>query len=480
MPPTPPSRRDVLEGVAAASLLAGCNVSVSVQGDTDSDARTDTGAPVDTADTAVAGPPEITFDPSTLAVDEVAFPWSVQAGAMEPYAATLVTKVKPQATVLLRVWRETAVFGTVLLHHEELVTATPAGFLRVRVAALEPGAWHHYGYFRVDTSGAPEARSILGRFRTPPLEGTKEPLTISAHACNGPGTGFDDAMGRLAEHEDVDLLIHLGDMAYCDGARSLEEYRRKWQDWMASDGYKRGLAAAGLYACWDDHEVDNNWDPETISQAQREAALLAFVEHVAVEPGDDGRLWRSYRWGDTAEIFVLDCRGERRPSTSGGNAADDVYLSRAQLDWLKEGLQRSPCHFKLVMSSVPITIMPFFGVAKDDRWEGYPGQRSELVGHIRDLDLRNVWFLGGDFHINFVGTINKGGQGRLADTWEIAVTSGNINPAALLLQPPQFRYATAEPRLSKITFDPSADKVTIRFYDPADGALDRELELSQP
>src|SRR5690606_3682142 len=103
-----------------------------------------------------------------------------------------------------------------------------------------------------------------------------------------------------------------------DGAENLEEYRRKWRDWMQSDGYKRGLATVGHYACGDDHEVDNNRNPETISAAHREAALLAFVEHVAVEPGPDQRLWRSYRWGDTAEILVLDCRSERKPSTSGG------------------------------------------------------------------------------------------------------------------------------------------------------------------
>ena len=67
------------------------------------------------------------------------------------------------------------------------------------------------------------------------------------------------------------------------------------------------------------------------------------------------RIWRSFRWGHSAEVFVLDCRGERRPSTRSVNPTrESVYISRAQMDWLKAGLRASPAVFKFIVNSVPI------------------------------------------------------------------------------------------------------------------------------
>ena len=58
------------------------------------------------------------------------------------------------------------------------------------------------------------------------------------------------------------------------------------------------------------------------------------------------RMWRSFRWGRTLELFVLDTRGERRPSTRHTPHAE--YLSPAQFAWLTDGLARSDAAFKFV------------------------------------------------------------------------------------------------------------------------------------
>ena len=46
---------------------------------------------------------------------------------------------------------------------------------------------------------------------------------------------------------------------------------------------------------------------------------------------------------------------------------------------------------------VPITNMPppLWG-NQNDRWQGYPPQREELLNHIIDADVRNVVFISGD------------------------------------------------------------------------------------
>ena len=49
------------------------------------------------------------------------------------------------------------------------------------------------------------------------------------------------------------------------------------------------------------------------------------------------RIWRKVPFGKTADVFVLDTRGERKPSTRG--SANPVYVSREQMDWLKRELR---------------------------------------------------------------------------------------------------------------------------------------------
>ncbi|MCP4500288.1 MAG: hypothetical protein GY822_10045 [Deltaproteobacteria bacterium] len=83
---------------------------------------------------------------------------------------------------------------------------------------------------------------------------------------------------------------------------------------------------------------------------------------------DPNRIWRRQRHGRTVEVFLLDVRCERKPSSKGG---DEIFLSPSQLGPLKGGLLNSPARFKCIVSTVPISIMPFV-VEGADRWEGYP------------------------------------------------------------------------------------------------------------
>lgn len=494
---TSPTRRTVLRTSAAAALLPGALAGCAPEDDaTDTDTTpVDTDPALDTDEADPADPPDpveppdtdvpaddglVDLDVDTITQDDRRFPWALCAGAMTPTQVLVTSRALLVDTVHLWIWEETATPGRVRLVHTEEVTPGDAGFLAVDVDGLSPQTEYRYALMILGPQGTPNARSLVGRFRTAPAPGSAPPFTIALSSCNGDATGANAAFGRIAEH-DVDVILHLGDMAYNDGATTLDAFRDSWARWMQSPGYRRALAHAGLYVTWDDHEIDNNWDPETVSTAVREAALQAYVEAVPVVTGPGARLWRSWRWGDTAEILVLDSRSERLPTTIlNDDTSDDVYLSEEQLTWLLDRLRNSPCQFKIVMTSVPITRMPWFGIAADDRWEGFPGQRDQVLGAIQDEDLRNVWFVGGDFHVNFVGRTEPGATGRLADTWEVAVTSGNINPASLILLPPQFRYSSFQPRTVLMTFDPVRDEVSVRFYNPQSGALDRELVLSQP
>lgn len=418
------------------------------------------------------------FDPDAIPQDDAAFPFALMAGEMQTSSALLAIQVPDAQPKILRVWRPADEPGMVWLVLEAEIVPTADGYAKLPIEGLCAGTWYRYAYF-VGEPGSFTARSLVAEFRTAPADDVLEPLTIAISACNG-GSLQWPALDCTAE-EHYDLFIHLGDMAYNDGATSLPEYRGSWRDYLAASGFRQCYAKAGLYATWDDHEIDDNsnFDRETMDPVQllkRQNALDAYFEVMPIDAeGPDYRLWRSFRWGRTAEIIVLDCRYERRPSL-------EQYISPEQMEFLKERLRSSPCHFKIVMNSVPITNMPgVWDVAAFDRWEGYPGQRDELLAFIDDELLTNVWFLSGDFHTCFVSRIEPSG-GLTANTYEIAVTGGNSNPLPIGLtgfDTPQFDYGVTVPRGCILVFDPTANTVHVRFIDPETGEDEYDQLLTQ-
>jgi alkaline phosphatase D len=448
---------------------------------TGDDPTTTTGDPSDTStgdtgDETTTGEPAacegelVDFDPDAVPEDPVRFPRAVLAGAMRPTSAVLLSHTDAAEPAVLRVWQPGERAGQVKLVLEVEVAPDAQGGLRHLAGGLCPGQWFRYGFFFGD-GDAWTGRSLLGEFRTALADGAREPLTVAISACNGLGNRPWPALLTAAD-EYYDVFLHLGDLAYNDGAVELDDYRASWRAYLLAtqDGEPSGLAQAfaraGLYATLDDHEITNNFNPETIDPARLQAALQSYFEAVPLtdEP-DTLQVWRSYRWGLTAEFLILDCRTERKPSTA--NSPDPQYISAAQMTWLKDRLENSPCHFKVVLNSVPITDMPAlpWDFQASDRWEGYAAQRFELLDFIAARQIANVWFVAGDFHVCFVGKIQPGADGVLGKMQEVAVTGGNTNVLGDFLPADQYAFGSSQPHALLMTFDPDADEVLVRFID---------------
>ncbi len=474
-----PTRRDLLTAGLALSglplLELGCGAAPTPHGQREIDPDA-----YDLARTTA-------FDPLAIAEDAAAFALGVQAGEMTNAGALLWVHDAGAGPLRLRVWRELPERpGQVALVHDLPASPGPGGYTKLAVGGLAPATWYRYAFFRGDEGALPSSRSPLGRFRTAWPDDWAAPLTVGASTCTHFRFMPYTALSRTAA-EPVDLFVHLGDVSYNDGATSLADFRANYQRTLKDPGYRALLGQVGWYPIWDDHEFFNNFDPEQIPPALFATARGAFYEALPVEPAPDGRLWRSYRWGRTAELFVLDSRTERRPSTR--ETPDATYLSQAQLAWLQRGLARSTAHFKLVLNSVPIAAFPGqLWAALQDRWQGYPAQREALLASIDDIP--NVWFLTGDFHLGLVHRVEREGPRRRL--WEIAVGPGGNgnNPAALLWESTpenkelafpkaQFEFCTGTPAATTLTLDPAADAVTVRFLDPASGDVRFEKTLRQ-
>lgn len=442
--------------------------------DSGSGSGTDTGEAVCEPDVSI-----IEFDATTIPQDDVVFPLAVMAGEMRADSMMLTVWVPDAQPKRLRVWSATDEPGSVAVAFDDMVAPNADGFVKLTIEALCPGTWYSYAYF-VEEGGELVGRSTIGNVRTAIADNALEPLVIAMTACNGDngGTWSWPALDVMAD-EYYDVFLHLGDMAYNDGMFTLEEYRGNWRQYLGGEDFKRVFAGAGLYATWDDHEIDDNsgFDPRSMDPMdlqRRENALSAYFELLPIDGGPpDFQLWRTFRWGLTAEIIVLDCRYERR-------ASQDIYISQAQMDFLKQRLTDSPCHFKVVMNSVPITNMPgVWDLGAFDRWEGFPAQRDEILAFIDDQQIDNVWFLSGDFHVCFVSRLEPSGDNLSARTREIACTGGNTNILGTLLAAPQFDYGTSQARGLILMFDPEANAVNVRFIDPETGADEYNESLTQ-
>ncbi|MCB9668106.1 MAG: alkaline phosphatase D family protein [Alphaproteobacteria bacterium] len=431
------------------------------------------------------------FDPDAVPESITRFPRTPMSGDVTSTRAVLTFHVADDTPVVLRVWTGEEV---VL---DSAIEPNGDGFHKVMVDDLVPGTEYHYAVF----SGKPrrfEERSLIGRFRTWPSEDTREPVSIALLACVGQGTILPDyyypegmpvpttepiqwEVFTHAREHDLDAIVHLGDQAYLDYVWELQDgtveaYLNAWGAFHGG-GYRDVYPLAPLYATWDDHEATDNsdfdpWDttPEIDAKvANAQEAWYRVMPIDAMTPSE-APVWRSFRFGGTVELVLLDCRYELQ---------EDHLMSTAQLDFLLDRIESSPCRFVCVATPRPfanITSDPALAADNQDRWEAYTADRGRVTALLDALDARHVVFVAGDLHMNYLGRVSLEGDAPSQDAWEVCVTSGNVNPLAGGLSREQFELVDTRPHLPILTFDPDAGTIHVAFY-ARDGSLTFERTL---
>jgi alkaline phosphatase D len=115
------------------------------------------------------------------------------------------------------------------------------------------------------------------------------------------------------------------------------------------------------------------------------------------------RLYRRFRWGRHLELFLLDTRFYRDANTAPDDGeAPKTMLGAEQRAWLVEGVASSDATWKVVVSSVPISI-PTGGAARDgwanyDTDQGFERELLEILSAWRAAGVRNLVFVTTDVH----------------------------------------------------------------------------------
>jgi len=323
-----------------------------------------------------------------------------------------------------------------------LTTGQESDFtLAIPIEGLTPATRYRY-YVRVGTKGSEgistEARVVArGEFMTLPDAKSQVAVTFAwsgdlggQQRCRRGAAGYP--IFDVMRAQQLDFFLFLGDTIYGDEvcasppnesgadfrAMTLAEYRARHRYQRGAEALRRFLDSVPVYVIWDDHEVRNDFaGPFDIQMSDGREALREYWP-IRIASDDPHRLYRTVRAGADLELFILDTRQYRSRNADQDGSAKTM-LGEKQLQWLLTGLAESTATWKVIVTSVPLSI-PKGGNADhpgNDGWAGGPGspgferERQVIVDTILDRRVKNVVFLAGDVHYVQVNAYDPNGDG---------------------------------------------------------------------
>jgi alkaline phosphatase D len=312
--------------------------------------------------------------------------------------------------------------------------------VHVEVDGLRPGRPYWYRFTVQGPAGS--KASPVGRTRTTPAANEQVPkLRFAFASCQQYEQGYYPALRHMAG-EELDAVLFLGDYIYeaswgrdlvrrhgAGRPTTLGEFRNRYALYKSDPDLQAAHAAHPWIVTWDDHEVVNDYaddisptdlDPEPFLKI-RAAAYQAYWEHMplpsSMRPqGPSARLYGRYRFGDLAELFVLDDRQYRSHNACHAELirnrvitdcaerldASRTMLGAAQEAWFADGMKRASAKWNLIAQQ---TLMAELDEGKDgkhsfwaDGWDGYPMARQRLLDAVAASPVKDTLVVGGDVH----------------------------------------------------------------------------------
>jgi phosphodiesterase/alkaline phosphatase D-like protein len=312
--------------------------------------------------------------------------------------------------------------------------------VKVDVTGLQPYTTYYYSF------NALGRNSLVGRTKTTP-EGDASRLRFAVVSCNNYEGGYFSAFGRIADRNDLDAVIHLGDYIYEYGPgdygtlsaerpvqpkneiQSLRDYRQRYAWYRLDPDLRRSHQQHPFITVWDDHESANdaykdgaeNHQPETEGpwQTRKEISRRVYDEWMPIR-GDASPIYRVKPYGNLVDLIMIDTRIAGRDQQINDVTNPALYapnrtiLGQTQREWLFERLRTSKAKWKIIGNQVIFSefnvgwaASPQLGTAQQlesvflDIWDGYPAERQRIIDFIAENKIDNVVILTGDFHSSF-------------------------------------------------------------------------------
>ncbi len=321
--------------------------------------------------------------------------------------------------------------------------------MKLDARGLEPGTTY---YYRFEAAGE---RSPVGRTKTLPRAGVSR-VRLGVVSCSNLPQGYFNAYACLAARPDLDAILHLGDYLYeyknaqyGDGSKwgripspdremvALQDYRERHAQYKLDPDSQAIHRQHPFIVTWDDHEFANNtWsggaqnhtasDGEGEWSVRRAAAQQAYFEWMPIRedaPTLQGKIYRAFRFGDLATLFMLDTRliGRDEQAVRENSAAIESparqLLGVEQEGWLAEQLVtsvRNRSTWTVLGQQVMFAPQTPTGVAggNPDSWDGYRGARGRVFDMIERAKVSNLAVLTGDVHSSWAFDLPRDPFGR--------------------------------------------------------------------
>lgn len=372
--------------------------------------------------------------------------------------------------------------------------------VKVEIKSLDPNTTYYY-FFSDGTSN-----SLIGRTKTLPV-GDLDHLRFAVVSCSNYEAGYFNAFGRIADRNDLDAVIHLGDYIYeyengaygdsslsSTGERahpneetiSLEEYRARYSLYRLDEDLMRAHQQHPFICIWDDHETANdsykdgaeNHDPATEGnwETRKSVAKKAYFEWIPIAESADSSIYRSFEFGDLMELIMLDTRLEGREEQINDVTNPALYapnrtlLGQQQYNWFTNAVSNSNATWKVVGNQVifsefhvgwaaqagqtPVDVENIFL----DIWDGYPAERLKIINHLESNNIDNTVFLTGDFHSTFAFDVAD----SVTDPSSFYAPTSNYNPAT---GEGSVAVEFATPSITSANFDENLDPTTATLFE---------------
>jgi alkaline phosphatase D len=302
--------------------------------------------------------------------------------------------------------------------------------VKIDVDSLEADTYYYYQFEALGK------KSPIGRTKTAPNDHI-ELLQFAVASCSNFEAGYFNAFGRIAELENLDAVLHLGDYIYeyevgkygdttlgrlhlpDKEIVSLQDYRTRYSQYRLDEDFQKAHQMHPFITIWDDHEISNNAyqtgaqnhqpNEEGDYSTRKSAAHQAYYEWLPIRENKENHLYRSFKYGDLVDLIMLDERlAGRSPqvnsiSQEDFRSPDRSMLGKEQLAWFKEQLKHSKAQWKIIgnqviFSKLDISALGWRGVINTDAWDGYPAEQEHIIGFLKTNAIQNVIFVTGDTH----------------------------------------------------------------------------------
>jgi len=332
------------------------------------------------------------------------FSYGVASGDPLPNRVIIWTRVNPSAAAtpgsglgspVRGIWEvaRDAAFTQRVAFGQFITSLANDHTVKIDVSGLQPLTGYYYRFSALGVS------SPVGRTLTAPAAGSSPAsVRFGMVSCSNFEAGYFTAYRHLAQRNDLDFILHLGDYIYEYGngqygpagfagvvrvhdpateILSLSDYRRRHACHKADADLRSLHQRYSFITTWDDHETANdswrdgaqNHTPgvEGLWATRKSEAIKAYYEWMPVRqpaatgaPGEARPIYRKFAFGNLLDLFMLDLRSYRdqQPASPADaatiNNATRTLLGPTQNAWLQGNLLTSPAKWKFMGNSVQI------------------------------------------------------------------------------------------------------------------------------